>query len=475
MPSARWLSYAEQVGCPAGTPCTDIVQSRSGRSTRAPGQGLHSSVRARPHSNHPALRDWRAFAARHYRPFRVLAIAQGFIGALTGPAITIPLLLALGAHPALATAIAVLPAVGTMSQRWLPSWLDRTDGNLRGLVVLFATIGEPRGLLLAVVVGLAATGILAPLAAIVLIGVISGVLGALGATAYSLQQSWYQIILPDDERRLIAPRLGGIALGIGSVVLLPIAFTIDALVETVGLWAYAGPLLVSGLAGLVPLFVLRRLPAPGRIRVPRQTAWRSDEQARLRRHGNVMTLALLSAGLSPFLSVYAISVLGTGAGFAIALSAISSGTLVLASLWVSTHLRGGSSSRLLRGSFLLRGTALLLGLAAHPANPIAPLVLVVVAIVMAAGDTAGQLAANERLFRLATGPGVLAFQSHFVVRNVGAYTGGAAASSIVMLLGGYPAFAILFASAALGRFAAARTTEVSRSRAVGVEAEPAAA
>ncbi len=445
---------------------TEYARSR----TRSP-----LSVRAHSVSNHPALRDWRAFAARHYRPFRVLAVAQGFIGALTGPAITIPLLLALGAHPALATAIAVLPAVGTMSQRWLPSWLDRTDGNLRGLVVLFATIGEPRGLLLAAVVALAATGILAPIAAIVLIGVISGLLGALGATAYSLQQSWYQIILPDDERRLIAPRLGGIALGIGSVVLLPIAFTIDTLVETIGLWAYAGPLLVSGLAGLVPLVVLRRLPPPGRIRVPRQTAWRSDEQARLRRHGNVMTLALLSAGLSPFLSVYAISVLGTGAGFAIALSAISSATLVLASLWVSTHLRGGSSSRLLRSSFLLRGTALLLGLAAHPANPLAPLVLVVVAVLMAVGDTAGQLAANERLFRLATGPGVLAFQSHFVVRNVGAYTGGAVASSIVMLLGGYPAFAILFASAAVGRLAAARTTEVSRSRAIGGEAEPAPA
>ena len=42
---------------------------------------------------------------------------------------------------------------------------------------------------------------------------------------------------------------------------------------------------------------------------------------------------------------------------------------------------------------------------------------------------------------------MLAFQSHFVVRNVGAYAGGIAASSIVMLLGGYPAFAILFVGA----------------------------
>ena len=102
--------------------------------------------------------DWRAFAARQYRPFRILAIAQGFIGALTGPAITIPLLLALGAHPALATAVAVLPALGTMSQRWLPAMLDRTDGNLRGIVILFATIGEPRGFLLAGAVAMTALG-----------------------------------------------------------------------------------------------------------------------------------------------------------------------------------------------------------------------------------------------------------------------------------------------------------------------------
>ena len=419
--------------------------------------------------------DWRAFYAGRYRSFRLLALAQGFIGALTGPAITIPLLLALGAHPAVATAVAVLPAVGTMSQRWLPAMLDRTEGNLRGLVILFATIGEPRGFLLAGVVGAAALGWLPAWAAIALIGLVIGPLGALGAISSSLQQSWYQIILPDDERRLVAPRLGGISLGIGSVVLLPIAFGIDAAVEGIGLWAYAVPLVVGGLAGIVPLVILRRLPAPGRIRVPRRTAWAGDEQARLQRHGNVMTLALLSAGLSPFLSVYAMSVLHTGAGFAIALSAVSSGTLVLASLYVSSHLRGGSSTLLLRRSFLLRGVALFIGLAAHPVNPFAPAILVVVAVLMAMGDTAGQLAANERLFRLATGPGVLAFQSHFVVRNVGAYCGGISAASLVMLLGGYPAFAVLFVAAGIGRFGAARATGSPEPRQVATKGTEAAA
>ena len=406
-----------------------------------------------------AVSDWRTFGARQYRSFRILSVAQGFIGSLTGPAITIPLLLALGAHPALATFLAVLPATGTMAQRWLPAMLDRTDGNLRGLVILLATIGEPRGFLLAGVVALTAIGWLPSWAAIAMVGLVSGLLGALGSIAFSLQQSWYRIILPDDERRLIAPRLGAITLGIGSIVLLPLAFTIDAMADAIGLWAYVAPLLLSGTFGVMPLVVLRRLRSPGRIRVPRGTAWGAEGNGSLRRHGNVMTLALLSAGLSPFLSVYAMAVLGLGAGFAIAISAVSSGTLVLASLYVSSHLRGGSSSRLLRRSFLLRGAALFLGLTAHPANPLAPAVLVVVAILLAAGDSAGQLSANERLMRLATGPDVLAFQSHFVVRNVGAYSGGVATSSVVMLLGGFPAFAILFVAAGVGRFVAARVIE----------------
>ena len=99
-----------------------------------------------------------------------------------------------------------------------------------------------------------------------------------------------------------------------------------------------------------------------------------------------------------------------------------------------------------------------------------------VAVLMAMGDTAGQLAANERLFRLATGPGVLAFQSHFVVRNVGAYCGGITASSLVMLLGGYPAFAALFVAAGIGRFTAARATWITEPQRIPAgNAEPASA
>jgi hypothetical protein len=416
-----------------------------------------------------ALADWRNFARSRYRPFRTLAVAQGFIAALAGPAIVIPYLLGLGAHPALATLIAVLPVIGTTVQRFIPQLLDRTDGNLRGLVVTAATIGEPRGLLLAGVVGLNAAHLIPNWAAMALVAVLVGVLGSLGAVAYGSLQAWYQIILPDAERRLVAPRLAGIALGIGSVVLLPLALTMDDAVARVGMLAYALPFGVAGVAGLVPAVMLRRIASPGRVRVPAHRAATVADDGRLRGLAKVITLASLAGGLAPFLSVYAIAVLHSGPGFAIAISATSSATLVLSSLYVSSHLARGSSSRLLRRSMLLRSGALFLALAAHPANPLAPLVLLVVAVLMAAGDTAGQLSANERLFRLAVGPSVIAFQSRYVVRNVAGYAAGLLTGSGVLLVGGYPAFAVLFASAGAVRFWAARVTQLSVRDPVGTD------
>lgn len=409
-----------------------------------------------------AIAEWRTFSARDYRSFRVLAVAQGITGPLAGPAIVLPLLLALGAHPALATLLAVLPVLGTVAQRWVPALLDRTDGNMRGIVLLAVSAGEPRGLYLAAIVSLTALGVLPAWAAIAGIAVVWGVFGATGAIGSGMLQAWYQIVLPDAERRVVTPRLGGIALGIGSIILLPFAIWIDALVGLIGLWAYAIPFALAGSAGLIASAGVRRLPRPGRVRVPRNSAWREGASAGgLRNHGRLMGLALLSAGLSPFLSLYAMVVLETGAGFAIAISAASSATLVLASLFVSSRLARGSSSRTLRASFALRSAALFLGLAAHPANPFAPLVIIVVAVVLAAGDAAGALSANERLVRLATGPSVIAFQSHYVVPNVLAYAAGIGLSSAVMLLGGWASFAILFGAAGISRLVAARATEVT--------------
>ena len=231
--------------------------------------------------------------------------------------------------------------------------------------------------------------------------------------------------------------------------------------SAIGLYAYALPLGFAGVAGVAAAIFERRLPSPGRVRVPRTAPDRTATDPRLGSLARVLVLASLAGGLSPFLTVYAISVLHTGPGFAIGISAVSSGSLVVASLVISTSLRHGSASRLLRGSLVLRGFALWLGLTAFPSNPFAPLVLLLVAVLLAAGDTAGQLSANERLFRLATGPSVIAFQSRLVVPNVGAYTAGMSVAASVMLLGGFPSFAILFVGAGAARFTAARFTELS--------------
>jgi hypothetical protein len=88
------------------------------------------------------------------------------------------------------------------------------------------------------------------------------------------------------------------------------------------------------------------------------------------------------------------------------------------------------------------------------------MIVLLIAIVVAAGDTAGQLSANERLYRLATGPSVITFQSRYVVRNVMGYFTGLLTSSGVLLIGGYPAFAILFTGAATVRLVAARFIDI---------------
>lgn len=63
-----------------------------------------------------AAGDWRTFASGHYRAFHSASVGQGAVSALAGGAVTTPLLLQLGARPALAMAIAILPALGSLTQ-----------------------------------------------------------------------------------------------------------------------------------------------------------------------------------------------------------------------------------------------------------------------------------------------------------------------------------------------------------------------
>ena len=153
------------------------------------------------------------------------------------------------------------------------------------------------------------------------------------------------------------------------------------------------------------------------------------------------------------------------ASFAILLSALSSGSALVSSAVIGGWLHRGSSSRLLRLSFVLRGGMLLLGLLAFPLNPFAPLIMAGLAVVVSAGYSSGVLASNERLLRLASGPQLIRAQGRFVAGTAIGATGGqfSSAALLALLPVGFPAFAILFAVSGLTRVALIPFVEVSDS------------
>jgi hypothetical protein len=66
----------------------------------------------------------------------------------------------------------VLPLAGGIAQLAVPRLLDRTDGNLRGLTILIAAIGEPRGLYFAALAALFAAGLVSGPVALVALAVL---------------------------------------------------------------------------------------------------------------------------------------------------------------------------------------------------------------------------------------------------------------------------------------------------------------
>ena len=148
----------------------------------------------------------------------------------------------------------------------------------------------------------------------------------------------------------------------------------------------------------------------------------------------IVTLAAAGAGFGPYLSIYAISVLGESAGYAILLSAVSAAASLVAATIVGGLLNRGSASRTLRLSFVLRGGGILLGLLAFPGNPLAWLVLLGVAVVVSAGASAGVLASNERLLRLTGGVDLIGAQSRFVAGTAAGLTVGQLGSAGVLAL-----------------------------------------
>ncbi len=393
--------------------------------------------------------DWRRFAEPRFRWYHVLALCQGAVMVLAGFEVIIPFALAIGAPPAVAVLLGVLPVAGGMAQLLVPRLLDLTDGNLRGITILIAGAGEVRGVILAVLaIGLAVGVVPAPLAVVTLaiVVMLTGILGAVGGANLL---AWHSAVLGEQERRLVVPRLMALSMAMGALLLLPVGLVVDALVDRVGLLAYAVPFAIAGSFGLLEIAALRRLPHPGRVIVPKRlvgaTAPESPELRQLLRASAANSLGM---GIMPYLSVYAIAVLGLSAGFTMSLGALSMATMVVAAAVAGARLAHGSSALMLRASFAVRALAMTLPILALPGSALAPLLLGAAGMVSAIGFVMGQLSGNERLYRLISGPAVIRQHGRYLARTAGAMTAGQLASSAVLAVGmpiGYPIFAGLFA------------------------------
>jgi hypothetical protein len=410
--------------------------------------------------------DWRTFATRANRPLHGISAGQAFASAFASEAIVVPLLLVLGAPPWVVAAVATLPTLGSAVQRFVPDLLRRTNGNLRGLTLLAIGLGETRGLVLAAIVALVAVGWLAPTIGILLVILVAAVGQTLGLVSGANLLVWYNAILPDSERRLVGPRIAALTLAISTLLLLTAALAVDLVPPEAVLWAYAAILTVGGAAGFLTLASARRLRSPGRVHVARDRAQGATEPVDFARFRRVAVISALGFGLMPYTSIYVMSVLGLTAGFAIGLSAIGSAASLLAAVVVGTVLTRASSSRILRGSFVARGLAALLFIAAFPGNPIAPALVAIAVAVHWAGSATGTLAQNERLFRLLIGRPVVALQGRYVAQIALASTGGQLATAAVLAVAGplgYLAFAPTYAASGLARLVAARRTQTSPS------------
>ena len=207
-----------------------------------------------------AIADWRRFLTGRYAAFRTLAVSDAIAVALNGDSLSIPLITTLGASPALATLIGLFPFVGGILQGLMPAALRRNGGDLRRLTLLIGAAALLRPILYITVVVAIAAGVLPPLAGIGLIAIGFGVGATAQAIAGANVQTWFGRILPERERRFVAPRALAIQFGLGSVLLVPVALLVRVGEQDWGVLIYA-PAFIGGLiASLLFLRALRGLP-----------------------------------------------------------------------------------------------------------------------------------------------------------------------------------------------------------------------
>jgi hypothetical protein len=114
-----------------------------------------------------------------------------------------------------------------------------------------------------------------------------------------------------------------------------------------------------------------------------------------------------------------------------------------------------------RHSFWFRAAAMALPLFALPGTLTAPVFVIASLVMGSIGFASGQLAANERMFRLIRGPAVVRQHARYLAKTSGAMTVGQLASAGVIAVGmplGYPAFAALYAASTALRVMAYRAS-----------------
>ena len=408
---------------------------------------------------------WRAFASAHYRPFQAIAVGQAFTASYASDALFVPLLLRLGAPPALVVVVGAAPVGGAALQAFAPQILRRLKGDLRGLTLSLA-LAEVRGFVLAAIAAGLAAGAVGHLQGIALISVTVAIGQTAGVLSGSNITLWTAVVLPDAERRLVGPRMGALTMALSTALLLPAGFILDAGTQAIGLWAYVAFFLVGGMASTLTPLAVGRLPHPGRVLVARETAGGAEVPPEFRRFTDVSVIASFGQGLLPALSLYALSVLGMSAGFAVALSGVAAAGALAGSLAAGSFLFGGSSSRVLRASFLFRAVAAVCCAAAIPANPLAPAFLLVGSALFNGAGNAGALATNERLYRLAPAQARVHCQSRFVGATAAAAGTGAVVCATALTLvppAAWAAYTALYAGSAISRTIATLRTEVSAS------------
>lgn len=408
------------------------------------------------------LRPWVGFAAPANRPYLAIAGTQAVLAAFATDSLFVPFLLVLGANPAFVTFIGLLPVLGSAAQALMPAALRRSDGNLRGITVALTVAAETRGLWFALVaLGVALHAIPAG-GAIALVSLIVLVAGSGALVAEANVYSWLAIVLPDGDRRVVTPKMMAVTSGASALLLLPAGILLGAAGTDVASWLFVGFFGLAAAASLPLIAAVSRLPHPGRVTIPRADAAPAPAPA-LRSFLRATTWNAAAVGLTPYLGVFSVSVLGMSPGFAVVLAGVWALASLLASAVLGAVVAHVSSARLLRAAYLTRGFGMLLPLAAFPGNAAAPLVMLAVATINAVGYAATVQAQTERLFRLTSGSSLLAAQASMTARNATAFTAAGLVLSGATVLAegiGFPAWAGMFAASALPRFVAAHGTDV---------------